>query len=217
MTRVPASSKAEAPPAAASSHDRILQAAKILFAGKGYGNTSTVAIARLAGTSESQLMKHFGSKEGLLDAIFEQAWQKMNWGVRQAIQGLPSPADKLSALVGLMITALEKDPELKLLMLLEGRRIRKEGHMVLLTQGFQEFVRLLDGVLREMRAAGQLRAETHPEAVRSALMGALEGLMRDQLLAHRIGFPARYNNKQLRQTFETLLASFIVSEAHPSS
>lgn len=217
MTRVPASSKAEAPPAAASSHDHILQAAKILFAGKGYGNTSTVAIARLAGTSESQLMKHFGSKEGLLDAIFEQAWQKMNWGVRQAIQGLPSPADKLSALVGLMITALEKDPELKLLMLLEGRRIRKEGHMVLLTQGFQEFVRLLDGVLREMRAAGQLRAETHPEAVRSALMGALEGLMRDQLLAHRIGFPARYNNKQLRQTFETLLASFIVSEAHPSS
>lgn len=217
MTRVPASSKAAAPPAAASSHDRILQAAKILFAGKGYGNTSTVAIARLAGTSESQLMKHFGSKEGLLDAIFEQAWQKMNWGVRQAIQGLPSPADKLSALVGLMITALEKDPELKLLMLLEGRRIRKEGHMVLLTQGFQEFVRLLDGVLREMRAAGQLRAETHPEAVRSALMGALEGLMRDQLLAHRIGFPARYNNKQLRQTFETLLASFIVSEAHPSS
>lgn len=217
MTRVPASSKAEAPPTAASSHDRILQAAKILFAGKGYGNTSTVAIARLAGTSESQLMKHFGSKEGLLDAIFEQAWQKMNWGVRQALQGLPSPADKLSALVGLMITALEKDPELKLLMLLEGRRIRKEGHMVLLTQGFQEFVRLLDGVLREMRAAGQLRAETHPEAVRSALMGALEGLMRDQLLAHRIGFPARYNNKQLRQTFETLLASFIVSEAHPSS
>ena len=45
-----------------SSHDRILAAAKRLFASQGYEATSTMAIARLAGTSESQMMKHFGSK-----------------------------------------------------------------------------------------------------------------------------------------------------------
>lgn len=208
MKRGMISRRAEAPPTASSSHDRILQAAKSLFASKGYENTSTVAIARLAGTSESQLMKHFGSKEGLLEAIFEQAWQKMNWGVRQAIQGLPSPVEKLSALVGLMITALERDPDLKLLMLLEGRRIRKEGHMVLLTQGYQEFVRLLDGVLREMRAAGQLRADVHLEGIRSALMGSFEGLMRDQLLGKRVGYPAHYSSKELREIFSVVLASF---------
>jgi AcrR family transcriptional regulator len=55
-----------------SSHDRILLAAKRLFAENGYENTSTVAIARDAGTSESQLMKHFGSKQGLLVAIFDR-------------------------------------------------------------------------------------------------------------------------------------------------
>lgn len=205
------SRRAEAPPAAASSHDRILQAAKSLFASKGYENTSTVAIARLAGTSESQLMKHFDSKEGLLEAIFEQAWQKMNWGVRQAIQGLPSPTDKLSALVGVMITALEKDRDLKLLMLLEGRRIRKEGHMVLLTQGYQEFVRLLDGVLRKMRAARQLRSDVHLEGIRSALMGSFEGLMRDQLLGKLVGYPAHYSSKELRGIFNVVLASFTAS------
>ena len=58
-----------------SSHDRILMAAKHLFARGGYENTSTVAIAREAGTSESQLMKHFGSKQGLLGAIFDRGWQ----------------------------------------------------------------------------------------------------------------------------------------------
>ena len=58
---------------ALSSHDRILLAAKRLFAKDGYENTSTVAIAREAGTSESQLMKHFGSKQGLLVAIFDGA------------------------------------------------------------------------------------------------------------------------------------------------
>ena len=44
----------------------------------GYENTSTVAIAREAGTSESQLMKHFGSKQGLLVAIFDRGWASMS-------------------------------------------------------------------------------------------------------------------------------------------
>ena len=55
-----------------SSHDRILMAARRLFALNGYENTSTVAIAREAGTSESQLMKHFGSKRGLLAVILDR-------------------------------------------------------------------------------------------------------------------------------------------------
>ena len=54
--------------------ERMLQVAKQLFAERGYENTSTVAIARAAGSSESQLMKHFGSKEGLLEAVFDQGW-----------------------------------------------------------------------------------------------------------------------------------------------
>src|SRR6516165_5785857 len=57
-----------------SSRERILSAAKQLFARNGYENTSTVAIARDAGTSESQLMKHFGSKQGLLMAILDRGW-----------------------------------------------------------------------------------------------------------------------------------------------
>ena len=60
-----------------SSRDRILQAGKRLFAQRGYENTSTIMIARAAHTSESQLVKHFGSKYGLLEAIFDLGWQAM--------------------------------------------------------------------------------------------------------------------------------------------
>src|ERR1700681_2838963 len=58
-----------------SASDRILQAAKMLFAQSGFENTSTMSIARMAQTSESQIVKHFGSKEGLLEAIFEEGWK----------------------------------------------------------------------------------------------------------------------------------------------
>ncbi len=195
---------------APSSHDRILAAAKQLFAQRGYENTSTVAIARQAGTSESQLMKHFGNKEGLLEAIFEQGWERMGYNFG-AIHDLASPAEKLQALLDLVITTLERDHELKELLLLEGRRVRREGRLVLMTSSYLGFVKVIDAVLAEMLAAGQLRPELHPQAVRSGLMGLFEGMLRDQVLAVRMAYPAKYTSEELRKTFNVVLQSLLVS------
>ncbi|HSG41445.1 MAG TPA: helix-turn-helix domain-containing protein [Thermoanaerobaculia bacterium] len=195
-----------------SSHERILQAGRRLFAEDGYENTTTSAIARLAGTSESQLIKHFGSKEGLLEAVFDRAWQRMGVGVKN-LQDMPgTPLDKLRALTELFISGLERDKEMRTLMLLEGRRIRKHGHMVLLTQGFQQILVILDGLLKQMRDMGVLRQDLHPQAVRSAMMGAYEGLLRDQVLAERASFPAQYDGTELRAAFRAVLECFLVRQ-----
>lgn len=193
-----------------SSHDRILQAARSLFASQGYENTTTSVIARTAGTSESQLIKHFGSKEGLLEAIFDQSWKRMASGVERIMEQIASPVGRLKALVELMIQGLERDHELRALMLLEGRRIRKHGNLVVLTRGFTQVVTVIDGVLAAMRTAGELRPGLHLQAVRSALVGAFEGLLRDQLLAERVGYPATYDGKELRESFEAALEGFLV-------
>ena len=192
-----------------SSHDRILQSARRLFSTDGYENATTSAIARMAGTSESQLIKHFGSKEGLLEAIFDHSWQRMGAGIGQALATLTSPREKLVALTELMISALEKDKELRTLMLLEGRRIRKHGHMVLLTRGFLGVLEAVDGLLSQMVAAGELRPGLNVEAVRSALIGAFEGLLRDQLLAERVDYPARFDGRELRAAFRAVLDGFL--------
>ena len=187
-----------------SSRDRILAAAKQLFAARGYENTSTVAIARLAGTSESQLMKHFGSKEGLLECIFDSGWENLSSHIAE-LQKIPSPDKKLHALLDATLAGLERDVELKQLMLLEGRRIRREGRMVLMTNGFLAYVSIIDGILAEMRAAGQLRADLNPQAVRSGLVGMFEGILRDQLLAEKADFPSSANVTDLRQLFQIII------------
>src|ERR1700761_5451856 len=101
-----------------SSRERILVAAKHLFARNGYENTSTVAIAREAGTSESQLMKHFGSKQGLLSAVLDHGWMKILRRV-QATQGNESLQQRLLAALEAMVIELENDMELKELVALE--------------------------------------------------------------------------------------------------
>jgi len=193
-----------------STHERILRVGKTLFANRGYEHTSTSAIARQAGTSESQLMKHFGSKAGLLEAIFIEGWNRIAEQARVAIRDVTAPQEKLQTISGTVLQELERDPELKLLMLLEGRRIRKEGQMVALTQGFLGFVQLVDGVLYEMRATNMLRPEFSPQTIRSALMGMLEGMLRDRFLADRLGFPADFNLDQLRAVLVCALRSFMV-------
>ena len=191
-----------------SSHDRILLAAKQLFAQRGYENTSTVAIARQAGTSESQLMKHFGSKEGLLEAIFERGWTQLAPEMAKAKEQ-ESPRAKLRTLLENVTSGLEHDPELLELMMLEARRVRREGNQVLVSTGFLQLLRIIDETLAQAQQSGQIRAGLKPELIRSGLMGMFEGLVRDLVLARRTGYPAHYNRADMMALFEAVIASVL--------
>src|SRR5713226_7749552 len=134
----------------ASSRERIREAAKSLFAERGYGPTSTAAICRLAGTSESQLIKHFTNKQGLLEAIFQYAWEQINPAVRLATESISSSRQKFEVMVEMVLNFLGRDEQLLKLFLMEGRRIRDDGKQVVLVPGLLEFVKIVDGILQEL-------------------------------------------------------------------
>jgi hypothetical protein len=68
-------------------------------------------------------------------------------------------------------------------------------------------VKIVDGILNELANSGDLAPEVHPEALRSALMGAVEGMLRDQMLAASSRFPANYSDVEVRKICFTFLAS----------
>jgi AcrR family transcriptional regulator len=195
-----------------SSHDRILLAAKRLFARNGYENTSTVAIAREAGTSESQLMKHFGSKQGLLSAIFDRGWIDITDRLRTLRNG-NSATDRLLGVLESMAISLVLDAELNDLLLLEARRVRNDYTDVLVSRGFRQFVDFIDSLLEEMRNEGQLRPDINLEAVRAAYIGMIEGLLRDQVIAKRSEFLANYGLDDVRRVLEVLVPAISTSSA----
>jgi AcrR family transcriptional regulator len=175
-----------------SSHERLREAAKSLFAEHGYESTSTSEICRLAGTSESQLVRHFINKEGLLEAIFEHAWNQLNPGLRLATESASSPREKLNRVVEMMLAFLAKDKELRALFLFEGHRIHGDGQVILLVPSFVEFIKILDEILCDLAAAGELRSDVPPQAARAGLIGAIEGLLRDQMLSRASRLQADY-------------------------
>jgi AcrR family transcriptional regulator len=178
------------------SRERIREAAKALFAERGYELSSTAAICRLAGTSESQLIKHFENKQGLLEAVFQYAWEQINPAVRLATDSMSSSRQKFQVMIEMVLTFLGRDEQLRKLFLLEGRRIRDDGKQVVLVPGFLEFVQIVDGILQELADQGELLV--HPQALRSALMGAIEGMLRDKMLARAMDYPAGFSDADIR-------------------
>ncbi len=214
MVDTAAQAAAPKPTPIISSRDRILLSAKHLFARNGYENTSTVAIAREAGTSESQLMKHFGSKQGLLIAIFDRGWNSIGERL-QATSNRKSPSDRLLAVLEALVVELENDGDLKELMSLESRRIRKDSRDVLMSRGFQQFAEVIDGLLTEMRNQGQIREDVNLDAVRAAFVGMTEGLLRDLVVAKRSEFRADYNFDDVRQVLKVIVPALAVVGAQP--
>lgn len=200
--------------------DRLLEAAKLLFSVHGFENTSTAAIARQANTSESQLIKHFGSKEGLLEAIFDEGWRNMDF-IGQAIKVLSSPVDRLRMVFELVLQALERDQALKELMLFEGRRIRKasSGFDILVTGGYLRFAATVESVLAEILAGSPVGNKVSPSAMSSALIGMFESMLRDQVLARRMNQQPTCTFEEVREIFDLFLRRILSadkSSEHPS-
>jgi AcrR family transcriptional regulator len=57
--------------------EKIVQAALQLFAKEGYHATSTSKVAKHAGVSEGLIFRHFGNKDGLLQAILDEGERRL--------------------------------------------------------------------------------------------------------------------------------------------
>ena len=176
--------------------DRILAAAKHLMSAVGYENATSEAICREAAVSEAQLTKYFGTREALLEAIFEQGWARLRLQMPM-LQTAQSARRRLKMLLHLLIQLFNEDKQLRDLMLLEGRRIRRESRMVLLTESYTEMVDLLDSLIQsEFKGVAPRH---HVQLVRSSLIGLFEGLLRDIVLHERFAFPAEFSPEQAEQ------------------
>lgn len=188
-----------------TSRERLLEAGKSLFSKLGFEQTSTAAIAREAGTSESQLVRYYRSKVGLLEAIFNENWSELNRQIQQVVMAATDAREALAGVLECVTEAFGKDPALAYLLLFEGRRIRGASSEVILSKGFMEFDHLLHVLIHRGKRDGTFRTDLNDDALASALLGATEAMIRDRLLAQRAGRPVPYNDLEIRAIFMALM------------
>ena len=195
-----------------TSRARLLAAGKELFASAGYEQASTAAIARAAGTSESQLVRYFDGKAGLLEAIFNECWRPLNEQIQTLVAASPHAREAVLSCLSAVTKAFGSDPELAFLFLFEGRRLRGADREITLSKGYLQFAELVRALVRRGQQDGSFSAELDAAAVAAAVMGAAEGMVRERLLADRSGKTRPYSDREIRRVFESLLAGIAQHE-----
>ena len=191
-----------------NSRTRLLQAGKMLFARMGYENTPTSAVAREAGTSESQLVRYFGSKVGLLEAIFDEAWRPLNARVHDLLADARSGRAAVGGVLTAVLSAFDRDEQLAAIFLFEGRRIRGGESTVKLSSGFLEFNDIIVRLVKRGQKDGSFARGFDTSALSAALLGAAEAMVRERLLARRAGTSRTFSDRQVQKIFDAMLDGF---------
>jgi AcrR family transcriptional regulator len=88
--------------------EKILTEAVKLFAANGFTETGTNEVVRKSGVAKGLLFYHYKSKEGLLRAVIERAWEIISQSCEIEIDE-KAPKRSLRILIKQMIRSLEKD------------------------------------------------------------------------------------------------------------
>lgn len=193
------------PDSTQTSRSRLLFAGKTLFARNGYEQTSTAAIAREAGSSESQLIRYFGGKAGLLEAIFNDSWTALTGIVEAQIHDSLHGRDAIIRILSLLIDTFSRDHDTAFLFLFEGRRMRGGGHEVLLSKGFLQFLEVIEALIRRGREDGSFRTDIEPRVMLAGMLGCAEGMIRERVLIARNRLPDVMDDDSIRRTFTAMI------------
>lgn len=184
----------------------MLMAGKHLFSENGFEATSTASIAREAGSSESQLVRYFGGKAGLLEEIFNVGWLQLNEAIGARVVAAPTGREAILVILETLTRAFQRDEELARIYLFEGRRIRGADHEVFISEGFLRFRELLHSLMQRGIEDGSFKKQLPREALVSALIGAAEGMIRDQLVSRRTGQFEDFSARDVRVVVTAILS-----------
>lgn len=102
--------------------DRLIEAALVEFAAKGFDGASTRAIATRAGTHQPQINYHFTSKEELWRAALERLLAELDEAIEARAEGVDRADERemLAAVVRGLVHFAARRPELNRIMMHEG-------------------------------------------------------------------------------------------------
>lgn len=163
-------------------HQRILDAAVIEIAQRGYYQTTVSMIARRAGVADGTIYLYFRSKKEILVSIFDRAMGRF---IAECKRQLPPKADaekKLRGIVELHLTLVGEDRDLAVISQVE---LRHSLHFLDLfsRRRIREYLEIIAQVVAEGQAAGDFRSDLDPLLTAKAIFGVLDEMATDWILS----------------------------------
>lgn len=163
---------------------RILDAAEVEIAQRGYYNTTVAMIARRAGVADGTIYLYFANKDAILFALFERAMSRFIERGRAQIPRQMSAEQKLRRIVALHLALVGEDQDLAIITQVE---LRHSLHFMgqLSRRQVREYLGIIADVVAQGQAEGVFDATVEPLLAAKAIFGVLDEMATDWVLSRR--------------------------------
>jgi AcrR family transcriptional regulator len=156
---------------------RILEAAKSIFAHKGFSETKMSDIAAAANVSYGLAYHYFANKEAIFTSLLQKALQGALELMQYAQVQPGTPWDRLRWLTSEILRGAQNEPEFEMLVLqaLTNNAVPQETHTMVLQES-----QLNHEVLKQLIAEGQTAGEVvdgDPDLLTTAFEWCIQGMV----------------------------------------
>jgi TetR/AcrR family transcriptional regulator len=151
--------------------ERILTAARKIFAKKGYSGAHVDEIAELAGVNKATIYYQIGDKDTLYANVIHQVLGNTAQNIAEAVAKVDSPEEKLKAYINCIAANVDKNPDLPPIMM---REVASGGATLprVVIEDIASVLTILVGILEEGRKRGMF-IETVPFLIHMMIIGTI--------------------------------------------
>ncbi|GGE42318.1 fatty acid metabolism regulator protein [Pullulanibacillus camelliae] len=154
-------------------YKQIIDAAVEVIAENGFHQAQVSKIAKHAGVADGTIYIYFKNKEDILISVFQEKMGDFIRKIRAEIEGKPSAANKLSALVAMHFNQLAADQHLAVVTQLELRQSNKNIRSQI-NETLKDYLNIIDGIVIEGKAHGVFRETLDTRLARQMIFGTLD-------------------------------------------
>ena len=163
---------------------RIMSAGIKVLARNGYNDTTVSQIAKAAGVADGTLYLYFENKDDLLARIFDEITDHFIKEGIELMSEVTSPIERLKAIARLHLRNIGADEDLACIFQIELRHNAR--HMKLFSETkLREYFSIIENLIRDAQALGQIRADLNPWLTTKILFGALDEMATNWVLRKR--------------------------------
>ena len=164
--------------AKAASRDKIIMAARRLFAEQGYDDTTLRQISLAAGLGQATLFNHIREKRDLIYLIFNEEADLLTERALAAVRPWQTFAEKILTITEAHFRLFAGEPILSAILLSEvlQQTPGPEFERYLAIRG--RLIKGIEHMVVEAQQSGELKAEPEPEIIAQSIFFAISGALR---------------------------------------
>jgi len=158
--------------------EQIGQAALTVFHRLGYHRTRMADIASAASVGKGTLYEYFKDKLEILDFVFQQYFEAFKEGALGAMAGVENPGDRLLALIEFSFDHVaEWEEHCAVFVDYFGLARTGEDRLLSITGIYDGMLTMLEALIRECQASGEIRRDIDPTTVADLLVSIFDGIV----------------------------------------